>query len=66
MLVPTDIPLFYHDVFHLHFVVQDMDNLRHGILNVEQAYVLCEVRPVLLEDGVVQDVMNEEVNELSG
>ena len=65
-MVPANVPFLDYDVLHFNLVVHSLDNLLDGILYVEQANILREILRVFFQDGIVQNVMDEEVNELGG
>ena len=50
------------NVFHAGFVVQDFDHLLGALVDVEHRNALFELTSIVVQQGVVQDVMDEVVN----
>jgi hypothetical protein len=63
-LVETSILNFYFNVFDFGLVLLDFNDLLNGMSYVLDLKVLGKIFLFLVEDGVVQDVMDEVVNKL--
>ena len=66
MAIEPHVSCSYVEVLELRLVLLDGENLLDSILHIEESIVRIELRLVFADHREVQDVVNEEVDELSG